>query len=218
MTFRAIIFDLEGTIVDTEPLWLKAATRILSTHGLTPAPSFASRIIGTSIEQTCTLLKDLHQLPESTAELAKQLYAQFAQFYKNEPTFVTGFQDFFRTVQKHNLRTAIATNTPHRLIQQIHTQPALNTLFGTHMYAPEDVNNKVKPAPDLYLLAAQKLSVAPAECLAIEDSIPGVTAAKQAGMTCIRLNTTCHSSNTLAGEDLVVPDYTAIPRNIFTTA
>lgn len=211
MPIRAILFDLEGTIINSETLWFKAAENILTARNIPKDPTLETKMIGTSLEQTCALLKELHQLPDSLPELARLLYAEFAILHAQEVPFFPGFLSFFEKIRAHNLPSAIGTNTPLKLVHQLKTQPSLITLFGNHIYTPESVNNRVKPAPDLYLMGAQNLGIEPADCLVLEDSIPGVTAAKRAGMACIRLATTLPTDTILAGEDLVVSGYDAIP-------
>ncbi len=211
MTIRAILFDLEGTIINSETLWFQAAENILTARNIPKNPTLETRMIGTSLEQTCALLKDLHHLPDSPAELARLLYAEFAILHAQKVPFFPGFLSFFEKIRAHNLPSAIGTNTPLKLVHQLKTQPSLTALFGNHIYSPESVNNRVKPAPDLYLMGAQNLGIKPADCLVLEDSIPGVTAAKRAGMACIRLATTLPTDAILAGEDLVVSGYDVIP-------
>ncbi|MDZ4149546.1 HAD family phosphatase [Methylicorpusculum sp.] len=211
MPIRAILFDLEGTIINSETLWFQAAGNILAARNIPEDPTFQSRIIGTSLEQVCAILKELHQLPDSLQEIARLLYKEFAILHAQQIPFFPGFLTFFNAIRAHGMHTAIGTNTPATLVHQIRTTPTLITLFGNHIYTPESVNNKIKPAPDLYLMAAKNLDVAPENCLVIEDSIPGVTAAKRASMQCIRLNTTIPSLEILAGEDLVVTGYPEIP-------
>lgn len=211
MPIRAILFDLEGTIINSETLWFQAAGNILAARNIPKDPTLESRMIGTSLEQTCALLKELHNLPDSLSELARLLYAEFAVLHAKEVPFFPGFLSFFEKIRAHNLPSAIGTNTPLKLVHQLKTNPSLISLFGQHIYTPESVNNRVKPAPDLYLTGAQSLGIKPADCLVLEDSIPGVTAAKRAGMSCIRLATTIPNLEMLAGEDLVVACYDAIP-------
>ena len=211
MPIHAILFDLEGTIINSETLWFQAAGNILAARGIPKHPSLDTKMIGTSLEQTCALIKELHHVPDSLQELARLLYAEFAILHAHQVPFFTGFLTFFNAIRAQGMHTAIGTNTPAKLVHQIRTTPTLTSLFGRHIYTPESVNNRVKPAPDLYLIAAKNVDAAPENCLVIEDSIPGVRAAKQAGMQCIRLATTIPSLEILAGENLVVTGYPEIP-------
>ena len=210
MSLRALIFDLDGTILDTEILWQKAAAHILAVRGITATDSFMQSVLGATVKQSCEMSKAEHNLPDSLETLTSEMLNQFIEFYKQEPKFIQGFQDFFKEVKKHNLRVAIATNTAQDILAQIQTNPSLQSLFGNHIYTPEAVANRGKPHPDVYLYAAAQLGVSPAECLVIEDSIPGITAAKRAGMMCIRINTH-RTPGVLAGEDFVVNSYAQIP-------
>jgi len=210
MSLRALIFDLDGTILDTEILWQQAAAHILTIRGITPTDDFMQSVLGATVKQSCELSKAEHNLPDSLEVLMQEMFNQFLELYKQQPKFINGFQDFFKTVKAHNLRVAIATNTAHDILAQIQTTPSLQSLFGDHIYTPEYVSNRGKPAPDIYLYAAAQLGVSPAECLVIEDSVPGVTAAKRAGMMCIRINTH-RMPGILAGEDFVVDSYAQIP-------
>ena len=131
MPIRAILFDLEGTIINSETLWFQAAGNILTARAITKDPTLESKMIGTSLEQTCALLKELHQLPDSLSELARLLYAEFAILHAQQVPFFPGFLHFFAQLREHKLATAIGTNTPVRLVHQLKTSPSLESLFGS---------------------------------------------------------------------------------------
>jgi len=210
MPVRAIIFDLDGTILDTEILWQKAATHLLTVRGITPTEGFLQSVLGATVKQSCEISKKAHNLPDALEVLMQEMFTHFLELYSKQPKFIQGFQDFFKKVAQHHLRVAVATNTTQDILAQIHTDPSLQSLFGKHIYTPESVANKGKPFPDLYLHAAAQLGLTPDECLVIEDSVPGITAAKRAGMRCIRIDTH-RTPGILAGEDCVVAGYAQIP-------
>jgi len=91
-------------------------------------------------------------------------------------------------VQKENLKVAIATNADDHTLEASMAKLKLDELFGEHIYNITHVNNKHKPAPDLYLHAAAQLGLDPKECIAIEDSFHGIRAAVTAGMFCVGIN------------------------------
>lgn len=210
MSLRALIFDLDGTILDTEILWQKAAAHILTVRGITPSDDFMQSVLGATVKQSCEMSKAKHYLSDSLESLMSEMFDQFLDLYKKQPQFIPGFEAFLKDVKTHNLHVAIATNTTQDILAHITTNPSLQSLFGDHIYTPEAVANRGKPLPDIYLHAAAQLGVTPAECLVIEDSVPGITAAKRAGMMCIRIDTH-HMSGILAGEDFVVTSYAHIP-------
>jgi HAD superfamily hydrolase (TIGR01509 family) len=210
MSIRALIFDLDGTILDTEILWQKAAAHILTVRGISPTDGFMQSVLGATAKQSCEISKKTYTLPETLETLMNEMFDQFLELYKQQPKFINGFQEFFKDVLVHNLPHAVATNTTQDILAQITTNPSLQSLFGSHIYTPEAVANKGKPHPDIYLHTASQLGVLPEECLVIEDSVPGITAAKRAGMMCIRIDTH-RTPGVLAGEDFVVESYAQIP-------
>jgi HAD superfamily hydrolase (TIGR01509 family) len=210
MSIRALILDLDGTILDTEILWQKAAAHILAVRGITATDSFMQSVLGATVKQSCEMSKAEHNLPDSLETLMSEMFDQFVELYKQQPNFIQGFQEFFKEVKEQNLHVAIATNTTKDILAQIQTTPSLLSLFGEHIYTPEAVANRGKPHPDVYLHAAAQLGVSPEECLVIEDSVPGITAAKRAGMMCLRIDTH-RTPGVLAGEDFVVASYAQIP-------
>jgi HAD superfamily hydrolase (TIGR01509 family) len=190
MKYKAILFDLDGTIIHTEHFWQEATARIMNKKG-NACPivkqALSEKLIGRAIHDSCQLIKDELELAESVEELMLEKEMHALDLYKNQIQYLKGFEAFFQEAMNHGLKTAIATNSTPRTLSAANLETNLHLFFGEHMYSVAVVDNKAKPNPDIFLYAAKQLQVDPSECLVIEDSITGVRAAKAANMFCIRI-------------------------------
>ncbi len=193
MRFKAIIFDMDGTIVDSDHIWQKVTDNLVLSKKadatLEQLALIQEKTKGLALHGSCTIIKDVlgleHELEHLMAEKAKM--AQ--ELYKEKVHFIEGFREFHNDVLDANLKVSIATNAGDDTLHATNSKLNLEKYFGKHMYNITHVNNVYKPAPDLYLYAAKQLGVAPEECIAIEDSAHGIRAAVAAGMFCIGINT-----------------------------
>jgi beta-phosphoglucomutase-like phosphatase (HAD superfamily) len=154
----------------------------------------------------CTIIKEHAGLTESVEALVEQKSAIARALYLEGISFVKGFADFHDVVKNHGLKSAIATNALDDTLHLTEQALRLSRFFGEHRYGISRVNYVSKPAPDIYLHAAEKLQVAPRHCIAIEDSPAGIKAAKAAGMYCIGINTG-RRRHALAEADCIVERY-----------
>ena len=190
MKYKAILFDLDGTIIHTERFWQEATVQLMNKKpDACPIlkQELSQKLIGRAIHESCQLIKDELNLLESIEELMLEKETHALNLYKNQITYLKGFEDFFQEAMNHGLKTAIATNSTQKTLHAANEESKLHTFFGEHMYSIAAVGNKAKPNPDIFLYAAEKLQIDPAECLVIEDSITGVRAAKAANMFCVRI-------------------------------
>jgi len=104
--------------------------------------------------------------------------------------FIDGFMPFITWLKTTNLKKGVATAMNKHLMTKVERQLNLRDHFQEHIYFIEDVGNRSKPEPDVFLFAAEKLNVDPQNCLVIEDAPHGIEAAKRAGMTNIGIATT----------------------------
>ncbi|MCK5633059.1 HAD family phosphatase [bacterium] len=218
MLIKAIIFDLDGTIIDTKEIWQQATGEILKNRGfnLTKAESqiLESNLCGVGINDSCSLLKRTFNLRDSVKTLVEEKLNRACQLYKQDIKFIPGFKLFHKKISKKNLLYSIATNSERTTLNYAKKQLNLEQFFGQHIYDVECVNNILKPNPAIYLHAAQKLNVDPKHCLAIEDSPSGIKAAKQAGMICIGIDTN-NMGQKLNEADFIVNSYEEIDLKIF---
>jgi len=213
MKYKALIFDMDGTIINSEHIWQQATRDLIESKGINLSDKehelFNQQLKGLAIRGSCSIIKEQHNLPHDLEELMREKKQRAFDLYKHGITFIEGFQDFHKKVLSHNLKTAIATSaddmTLHAATHALH----LRNYFGEHIYGISCVNDVYKPAPDIYLYAANKLGIHPWECIAIEDSHFGVKAAVSAGMFCIGINTS-KNRNALKEANIIVEGYDEI--------
>ncbi|HSC86978.1 MAG TPA: HAD-IA family hydrolase [Polyangiaceae bacterium] len=178
--YAGYVFDCDGTLAETMVLHHRAWRSALRAAGATfdfDWPLFVSRA-GMSLEQTVEELSRQFSVPLDAVHVAQQQRRLYAEL-ESEVVAIPEVLDFARTVAAHGkLAVASGSNRPHVL----RTLAAIGAseLFSV-IVTPEDVPHG-KPAPDMFLLAAERLGVAAADCLVLEDAELGVEAARRAGM------------------------------------
>jgi HAD superfamily hydrolase (TIGR01509 family) len=193
MKFKAIVFDMDGTIVNTEPLWQKVTSQLITNQGYSlnneQHQMLMHCLAGLDTSASCAIIKDLIKSDKSIATLVAEKKNIAQVMYQAGISFIEGFEDFHSRASALSLKTAIATNAHTETVQITEKHLKLTRYFGSHVYCIDHVHNIGKPNPDVYLHAAQKLLIAPQDCIAIEDSAHGIAAARAAGMFCIGINT-----------------------------
>lgn len=180
--FKGIIFDMDGTLVDSEVIWHVAESELFSARNIPYTDEIRQNIIGMRIDEMFIRLVDLLNLEETPEALEADLIARMLE---KIPTMVkpkSGAQAIIEWAAAQNVPYCIASSSPLSIIKSTVNAQGWNELIP-HLYTADDVP-KGKPAPDVYLYAAEKLSVKPSDCLALEDSPNGAKSAIAAGMTC----------------------------------
>lgn len=177
---KAVIFDLDGTLVDSMGLWRDIDIEFLSARGIEYKDDLQEKIEGMSFTETAVFCKDYYKLTESVEEL-KEIWNQMAEDkYRYEVQLKPGVMEFLEELKRRGIKMGIATSNSKELIA------AVNEAYHFDRYISCVVTscsvNRGKPAPDVYLEAARQLSVLPEECLVFEDIVKGIEAGKNAGM------------------------------------
>ena len=207
---KAIIFDMDGTIIDTEGIWKKATRHLIEKRGIQYTPELEREIDkyvrGSGLKEGCKLVKNIVKLDDNLEDLMAEKEKHANQLYREGVKFIDGFLEFHKKAVALNLDTAIATNADPTTVAVTDEVLNLRKIFGKHIYDISYVNFVPKPHPDLYLYVADIFKHKPSECLVIEDSAHGVAAAKSAGMTCIGINTSKNPKQ-LEKCDLIIDEY-----------
>lgn len=210
MKKTAIIFDMDGTIINTEPALDLATRALLESKGILinseEQKKLKKQLHGIGIKVYGNLIKDTFNLKESPEQIIFEQNILIKKFYEQEICFIDGFVDFHQKIRNFSLGSGIATNADYHTVEISRKKFNLDQFFGHHIYCVEDVNNVSKPKPDVYLHAANKLGMQAYDCIAIEDSKCGIEAAKNADMFCIGINTS-RDHNNLRHADMIVEGY-----------
>lgn len=181
MTKReAIVFDMDGLMVDTEPLSRQAWDEFLRPFGYTLDDDTIGRMVGFRADESTRILLQVFDLPLSVEEIVRRKAAIYDEILARGVPVMPGLWELHAAIVERGLRWAVATSSPRRHAEEILIQ--LGLADTSYAIAGGDEVARGKPEPDIYLLAAERLGVPPHQCLALEDSVPGSRAAAAAGM------------------------------------
>lgn len=191
---------MDGVITDSEPLYNEAVNVVLAPEGLTLSDDDHRAIMGSSIRYTWRYVIDRFGLPGDVEDWTPAYDVAVAQVLSANAVAAEGLEWLLGGIKERDLRIGLATSSRTNWTEAILKKLEVTDLFEA--IATTDMVEAAKPAPDLYLLAAGKLGVAPERCLALEDTPRGIASAKAAGMTVVAVRT-----ESTAGMDISAADY-----------
>lgn len=211
---KAFIFDMDGVIIDSEPIHKQVIKEFLQKHNYTIDNEELDRYVGMTSTAVFSMLKEKFHLPASAQELTDQHMEDFKLYIKNHQIQpIDGIRELLSKLQAQNILTAIASSSPLDVIEFVANDFAITDCF-TYLMSGEDVAQG-KPAPDIYLATAKKLNVNPADCVVLEDSTNGSIAAKAAGMYCIGFANPNSGNQDLSAANTIVHKITDIDLQSF---
>jgi len=200
---NAVIFDMDGVIVDSEIQWKTLEGYFLQSLIPTWSSSDQDKIIGLGVHDLYTLLIGQYGLQNTKAQFL-DLYQEMAnEIYGQKVSLIVGFSDLLTTLNKNNIPVALASSSPKSWINIMLRRFGLQSSFKVVVSADE-LEGEGKPSPAIYLLTAQRLGVSPTSCIAIEDSKNGVLSAKNAGMFCIGFRNGFNEEQDLSKADMII--------------
>lgn len=177
---EAVIFDLDGSLVDSMWIWHEIDVEYLGRYGLRVPDDLQHMIEGFSFTETAQYFKERFELPASVDEIRHTWNEMACDKYMHEVPLKPGAASFLDTCRKDGIKLGIATSNSRELVTNVADSHGLHDYFSCIMTGC-DVG-KGKPAPDIYLAVAEQLAVNPADCLVFEDIVAGILSGKAAGM------------------------------------
>jgi HAD superfamily hydrolase (TIGR01509 family) len=178
---RAVLWDMDGTLVDSEKLWDISLAALYQSFGGVMSRETRAALVGASAEETMLTVYaelGLEPDPEPMAESIRRLHDHTAELFDGGLPWCEGAREMLEALATERTLMALVTNTQRELAER-----ALNSI-GRHYFSVTVCGDEVangKPAPDPYRRAAELLGLAPSDCLAVEDSVTGAAAAESAG-------------------------------------
>jgi beta-phosphoglucomutase len=199
MAPKAVIFDFDGVVVDSEPLIFEATSKIFAEFGVELQPEDVRPGIGAGISYV-TLPMQKYGIAGATAdELLRRRSEEYLKLAKVRLRKNEGFDALITWIRSRRLRTALASSSNNDWIGKSMEFAGVDRGCFDVIVNGDAVARK-KPFPDLFLAAAEGLGIPPKECVVIEDAVPGIEAAHRAGMLCIAL------AGTMPAEELRAAD------------
>ena len=184
--FEAVIFDLDGSLVDSMWMWKAIDIEYLAGHGIEAPKTLQKDIGGRSFVETARYFKDRFNLTDSIEKIGDDWNRMAWDKYTNEVPLKEGVSEFLDRCMQNGIRLGIASSNSTELINQVLSSHGIKDKFQSVKSGTQVV--KGKPAPDIYLTVADELRAEPSRCLVFEDLVDGIKAAKNAGMTVVAVS------------------------------
>ena len=184
---RAVIFDLDGTLIDSEPNYCLADQEVLARYGVPFSESDNNRYLGLSCMSMMRDLVQRHGLPVTPEALGEERNRVYLGIAEHATRVFPGMAAFLDRLVGQGIPVAVASGSTREVLRRLLPAVGLGSTFAQVVSAEEVAHGK--PAPDVFLETARRLGVAPADCVVVEDAGPGVEAAHRAFMRCIAVPT-----------------------------
>ncbi|RDE24424.1 HAD family phosphatase [Motiliproteus coralliicola] len=185
MALNAVLFDFDGTLVDSEPLHFRVWQQLLSTHSIEfSEQDYKQLLLGVPSHQSTRLLIDRFQLDLSAKELQQQRAAILhARLSESSPPLMPYAQQTLVRLKQQGLALALVSASGRREIDRVLDAHAFADVFDT-LITGDDID-RAKPNPDCYLAALKRLDLTPMDSIAVEDTRTGIQAARAANLPCL---------------------------------
>lgn len=182
---QAIIFDMDGVIIDSEPLWKKAIIQIMNNYGYNFNIEMCNRTKGMRVDEVTRFWKEELKATFDSDSVAKEIVNEVIRLITDEGKEMDGLEDLLKRAKSKNLKIALASSSSLSIIDTVLTKLNITSYFEVIQSAEKEQYGK--PHPAVFISTANNLNVLPSNCLVIEDSLNGVIAGKAAKMKVVAI-------------------------------
>jgi HAD superfamily hydrolase (TIGR01509 family) len=205
VTYRAVVFDLDGVLWDGEPLYHEAFNVVLEPYGYSVTSEDYVNIIGHSVEAAWGWVLNNFKIREDPEKFLRRYNEAVLELLAQPVEPLPGVRELLAELRSRGLPIGLASASLRQWVNATIRGLHIENAFDATVSASEVEHSK--PAPDLYLAAAEKLGIPPGDCLAVEDTGAGIAAAKAAGMFAVQVRASSTALPPLPQADLVIDDY-----------
>jgi HAD superfamily hydrolase (TIGR01509 family) len=208
LSIHVVIFDMDGVLVDSEPLINAAAIAMFKEKGLDVKPDDFLPFVGAGEDRYIGGVAEYYDFPLDGTEAKRRTYEIYLDLVPSRLDAFPGAVEFVNQCRDAGLRVAVASSADAIKVRANLEKIKLPVSFWDAVITGENVVNK-KPAPDIFLTAAKNLNLPARECVVVEDAVNGIQAAHAAGMKCIAVATT-FPSDRLSEADVIKDNIAAV--------
>lgn len=210
--YRAVIFDMDGVLADSEPTYLEAANVVLAPLGKHLSPEQNTLLIGTSVRHTWGRITEMFGLGGDIDEYVAEYDRALVRLLSRPRPTLPGVRELLAELDRRAILRALVTSSWQGWADALLGAIGLTGAFP--VVVTEEMVENAKPAPDPFLKAAALLGVEPAACIALEDTPSGVRGAKAAGMYAVQVRAASTAFPPLAEADLVLDSLKDFPLDL----
>jgi len=207
---KAVLFDMDGVIVDTEPLHRKAYFQMFNDVNIDVSETLFTSFTGQATLQICEHLCTMFKTTESPKELVKLKRKHFKYLFENDKSLqlIDGVLDLIKNYQKNGITLVLASSASMPNINRIFERFHLNKYFSAKLSGADLIASK--PHPEIFINAAKASGFKKTECIVIEDSTNGMKAANKAGIFCVAYKSEHSVNQDYSYADLVIDNFQEI--------
>ena len=198
----AVIFDMDGVLVDGEPLHYEVVRRLLAEEHVTFGEADYQRYLGTTLESTWNDLRERYGLSRSYGWYADAYHREVVRSYREDAELLPGAEALLERLGEAAVPLALASSSNREWVDAALDSLGLRRFFEQTVAGDEVARGK--PDPEIYLRAAERLGAAPERCLAVEDAPSGIASARAAGMSVVAVRTPMTANLPLADATWII--------------
>ncbi|WP_202935222.1 HAD family hydrolase [Halorussus amylolyticus] len=202
MQSNAVLFDMDGVVVNSERYWVEIEENEIYPAVVAGEVS-ADETTGMNFREIYDYLEERHEMTADKEAFVERYEEAARELYGERVELMDGFRELAADLHEDGRRIGLVSSSPHDWIARVLDRFAIRAAFD-HVVSAEEIDGDGKPEPDVYEYAAEKIGVAPEDCVAVEDSENGVESAKRAGMTVVGYRNQSDSVLDLSAADVVV--------------